>query len=157
MAPKHRLYTPEVAETILERLSDGEGLATICRDVGMPTEGAVRYWASTDYAGFAARYAQARVRGLEKMADDIITLADEAKDVDSASAARVKVDARKWLLSKLLPRQFGDRVDVNVTGALEVRAIPDASLDDRLKTLLTTREPLTIEGKAEPESGGESK
>ncbi|NHN85790.1 hypothetical protein GOB93_14230 [Acetobacter musti] len=136
MAPKHRLYTPEIAEEILERLEDGEGLATICRLEGMPSEGAVRYWAQTDHDGFAARYAQARARGLEKHSDEIIAIADTARDTDSASAARVRIDARKWILSKLMPKQYGDRVALDHSGEIAMAEIPDDKLDSRVKALI---------------------
>ncbi|WP_408871303.1 hypothetical protein [Gluconobacter oxydans] len=71
MAPRHRLYTPEIAEEILERLSDGESLASICEREGMPSRGAVNHWVITDHDGFASRYACAREAGLMVMADDI--------------------------------------------------------------------------------------
>ncbi|WEQ51199.1 hypothetical protein LV478_11725 [Komagataeibacter oboediens] len=136
MAPKHRLYTPEIAEEILERLEEGESLSGICSLDGMPTEGAVRYWAQTDHDGFAARYARARERGLEKHADEIIKIADTARDSDSASAARVRVDARKWILSKLLPKQYGDKLNLEHSGEVALNQVPDDQLDARLKALM---------------------
>ncbi|MCE2574830.1 terminase small subunit [Komagataeibacter sp. FNDCR2] len=136
MAPKHRLYTPEIAEEILERLEDGEGLSAICALEGMPSQGAVRHWVQTDHDGFAARYARARERGLEKHADEIIEIADTARDSDSASAARVRVDARKWILSKLLPKQYGDKINLEHSGEVAMTDVPDDQLDKRLKALM---------------------
>jgi len=136
VAPRHRLYTPEIAHEILERLEEGESLASICAREGMPTEGGVRYWAQTDHDGFAAKYAQARARGLERHSDEIIAIADTAIDAESASAARVRIDARKWILSKLLPKQYGDRLDLNHSGEVALNQVPDDTLDDRLKALL---------------------
>ena len=54
------LYTPALAETICKRIAEGESLRAICRDSGMPTEGAVRAWARDNRDGFGARYRLAR-------------------------------------------------------------------------------------------------
>ncbi len=51
------------------------------------------FWAST-----RAREAQA-----ELYADDIIEIADSA-DEDKINSARLKIDARKWVVTRLLPR-----------------------------------------------------
>lgn len=146
---KHRLYTPEIAETILERLADGEGLIAICRDPGMPTAGAVRYWVQTDHDGFAARYTGARARGYEHMADEIIELSDDSKrdvrtteegrdivDYEVVARSKLRVDSRKWLLSKLLPKTYGDKLDLNHSGEMAMKAVPDDKLESRLVNLL---------------------
>lgn len=149
MAPRHRLYTPEIAETILERLSDGEGLIAICRDDGMPSDGAVRYWVESDHDGFATRYAQARARGVERLADEILELSDDATrdvkttadgretvDYEVVARSKLRVDSRKWLLSKLLPKTYGDKLDLNHSGEMSLKAVPDDKLESRLTDLL---------------------
>jgi hypothetical protein len=146
---KHRLYTPEIAETILERLEDGEGLIAICRDDGMPSDGAVRHWVETDYQGFAARYAQARARGVERLADEILELSDDGSrdvkvlpdgreivDYEVVARSRLRVDSRKWLLSKLLPKQYGDRVDLNHSGEISTREVSEDALNARIAALM---------------------
>lgn len=132
MAPRHRLYSPEIAETILERLADGEGLNAICQDDGLPSASAVRYWAATDHDGFAVRYTSARARGLEHIADEIVSIADTETDPNKA---RVRVDARKWVLSKLNPKVYGDKLDLNHSGEMTVKTMDDAALDARVLAL----------------------
>ena len=72
------------------------------------------------------------------MADEIISIADSVKDAgpaDSAkvNAARLRVDARKWVASKLKPKVYGDRVEAALTGAVTVEhTITD---DERAKAL----------------------
>lgn len=149
MAPRHRLYTPEIAETILERLADGEALKVICRDEGMPTSGAVHYWVVTDHDGFADRYARAREAGLAMMADDTLEIADDGSndtyvdsdgnkrtDHDVVARSRLRVDTRKWLLSKLLPKTYGDKLDLNHSGEMNLKSIADDKLESRLADLL---------------------
>ena len=102
------LYTPVLAETICTRIAEGESLRAICRGAGMPTEGAVRTWARDNRDGFGARYLLARELQLDHWADLIIDIADEP-DRDPRDR-QVRIDTRKWIMSKLAPRRYGDRL-----------------------------------------------
>ena len=108
-------YTPEVGARILASIAEGISLRTTCSAPGMPDESTVRAWATKD-AAFFAEYERARLVGCHGLADDILRIGDAASDRDSAAAARVQCDNRKWLLSKLLPRTYGDRLTVENTG-----------------------------------------
>ncbi|MBM7406915.1 MULTISPECIES: hypothetical protein [Sphingomonas] len=92
---------------ICERLIEGESLRAICRDASMPSKSTVARWLAADEA-FQELYARARELQAEALADEILEIADKAHDRDSAAAARVKVDVRKWLASKLAPKKYGD-------------------------------------------------
>lgn len=124
-------YTDEIADQICARLATGESLAGICRDEGMPPESTVRTWVIDDPSGFAAKYARARDIGLDCVADEIIRIADtpiegvvvkESEDgvettrKDMLEHRRLQVEARKWYLSKLAPKRYGDRQQVDVGG-----------------------------------------
>jgi hypothetical protein len=56
------------------------------------------------------------------MADEIIEISDSPcmfdgrPDAALVQRARLMVDSRKWLLSKVLPKRFGDKVTTEVTG-----------------------------------------
>ena len=102
------IYTRELADTICRRMAEGESLRAICRDAGMPSEGAVRAWAREDRDGFSARYRQARDMLLEYWSDQIVDLADQG-DLDPRDR-QVRIDVRKWLMSKLAPKRYGDRL-----------------------------------------------
>lgn len=96
-------------------------------------------WLRED-ATFAENYSRAREAGADTLADDCIAIADEVKDAgqfDSArvNAARLRVDARKWVASKLKPRVYADRVETVTSGSLTVQhTISD---DDRVRALAT--------------------
>lgn len=122
-------YTVELAETICAELVKGRTLRAVCRDEGMPPEGTVRLWALDDRDGFAARYAKAREIGYLTMADELLEIADDDRgdlaevgedgrrrmDTEFVGRSRLKLDTRKWLLSKALPKLYGDKLAV--TGA----------------------------------------
>lgn len=100
-------YTPALAAEICRRLSDGEPLRQICRDPGMPPESSVRTWAR-DKPEFAAQYHEARRLQIEAWADEIVEISNR-DDLDPQDK-RVRVDTMKWLMSKLVPRRYGDRL-----------------------------------------------
>ena len=100
-------YTPEFAEEICRRMAEGASLREICRDKGMP-ESTVRQWVRDDRDGFAAQYQAARALQVEAWSDQILELANR-DDLDPQDK-RVRVDALKWLMSKLAPRRYGDRL-----------------------------------------------
>jgi hypothetical protein len=111
------LRTEEIEEAILDRLRDGETLREICKSAGMPRESAVRAWASED-TPFAEKYRRARELGYQKMADDLLEIAD-AKTGDP-HRDRLRVETRKWILAKCLPRIYGDRLEVEQKGGIMI-------------------------------------
>jgi hypothetical protein len=127
-------YTPEIANEICERLAQGESLRAICEDPNLPTEGAVRKWAREEPEGFGTHYAQARLHGYEVLADEILHIADtpqtgqkvtskewgeEIAEADMIEHRRLQVDTRKWMLSKMLPKIYGDKQHVEHSGAID--------------------------------------
>ena len=109
------LYTAEIADEICERLAAGEGLNAICKDQHMPTEKAVRLWVDEDRDGFSPRYVRAREMQAEHWASEIVQIADSVRQgatSEEVNAARLAVDARKWIASKILPKRYGDRMTV---------------------------------------------
>jgi hypothetical protein len=58
-------------------------------------------------------YTRAKEQQQQRWAEEIIEISDD--DTLDPNARRVRVDSRKWLLSKLLPKQYGDRVEINAT------------------------------------------
>ena len=103
-------YTSEIYEAILARMSEGESLRAICRDPGMPSEGTVRGWAVRDVDGFDQRYRAARQMLLEYWADQILDIADDEETYPRSRQIRTGV--RQWLMSKLAPRRYGDKVQI---------------------------------------------
>jgi len=100
-------YTSELAADVCLRVSGGDSLRKVCRDTGMP-EATVRQWVRDDREGFAAQYQQARAMQVEAWADEIVETACR-DDLDPADK-RVRCDAYKWIVSKLAPKKYGDRL-----------------------------------------------
>lgn len=120
-------YNEEIAKTICERLSDGESLRAICLADDMPNKGTVFVWLSK-HKEFADQYAKAREVQAERMAEEILEIADDGRNDtyetengvgtnhDVIARSRLRVDARKWLASKMFPKKYGDKVQQEVSG-----------------------------------------
>jgi hypothetical protein len=102
------LYTRQLADEICRRISEGESLRSICRDPGFPSEGSVRAWLREDRDGFAVRFRIARDLQLDCWSDQIVDLADR-DDLDPRDR-QVRIDVRKWLMAKLAPKRYGERL-----------------------------------------------
>jgi len=100
-------FTQPLADRICERLAAGETLRAICRDDDMPSPQAVLRWIPKN-EGFSEQYARAREAGYALMADQLTEIADNDGD---PARDRLRVDTRKWLLSKALPKIYGDKVE----------------------------------------------
>lgn len=100
-------YTKEIATQICSRIAEGESVRTICKDNKMPAASTVFYWLlDKDKKTFLEQYETARNIQAENMFEELIEIADIDEDVQKA---RLKTDIRKWYLSKVLPKKFGDR------------------------------------------------
>lgn len=136
----------DTRQSILESLSIGKSLRSICEVDGMPSESLVRKWVIQDEA-FGAQYARAREAGMEALADEILDIADSQEgDVitkldgtktpnhDNINRAKLRVDTRKWIMSKIAPKKYGDKLDLNHSGS--VTQLSDEAIDARLAYLL---------------------
>lgn len=137
-------YTKALADEICERLAAGESLRSICRDDHMPSDFAVRNWVIQDIEGFASHYTRARDAGLDVLADEVLEIADSApstldngaKDSGDIAHKRIRFDARRWYLSKLAPKRYGDRQAVELSGSIEIKDMSDEDMRAELAALV---------------------
>jgi transposase len=101
-------------------MTEGLSLSAICRELGI-SKATVVNWANYDTDGFAERYARAREALIDGHDDEILQIADTPEL--SPDEKRVRIDARKWLLSKLRAKKFGDKLDATIDGKLTVNIV----------------------------------
>lgn len=135
------LYTEAIANEICERLAAGETLRTICKSEHMPHESTVRWWVVSDKEGFSTHYTRARDLGLDAIAEELFDIADDGTNdwmtVGRAGAeiqvenrevtnrSKLRCETRKWYLSKLAPKRYGEKVEHNFGNPLQVKTIRD--------------------------------
>lgn len=124
-------YSQELADRICEQLSEGVSLRRVCLDEDLPSARTVFRWFRENEA-FCQQYARAKQESADAMAEDILDIADAGdndlmwikrggEDVqvpnnEVLQRSRLRVDTRKWLMAKMKPKKYGEKVDVTSDG-----------------------------------------
>lgn len=152
-------YTPELADDICARLAEGESLRSVCRDESMPDKSTVFRWLRL-YQDFCDQYARAKEESADAMAEEVLDIADDGtndwmekhgKDGESLGyqlngehiqRSKLRVDTRKFLMAKMKPKKYGERLGINLGGQKDNPIVTvDASKisTDALKELISAR------------------
>ena len=117
------------AAAVCELLASGLSLRAACRKLDGPDPSTMLRWLEESDV-LAQQYAQARARGYQLLADEIIEISDDSSgdviysdsgpklDAEFVARSRLKVESRKWMLSKMLPKLYGDKLDLNHAGTV---------------------------------------
>ncbi|WP_185269591.1 terminase small subunit protein [Chryseobacterium bernardetii] len=130
----------EVFSKIITEIADvGTPLRTILKRKGMPSSSTFFIWLNEDDS-LSKRYAQAKEIQVEALADEILEIADDGsndymtiikgdmeynvENKEVTNRSRLRVDTRKWLLSKIIPKKYGDKIDITSDGEKVTGSIP---------------------------------
>lgn len=133
--------TPEILNQICEQIANSsKGLREIAASVGI-TRPTLLDWLKND-KDFSAQYAHAKALQADFLAEEMLTIADDGtNDTISTEAgefpnhewiarAKLRIDARKFLMGKLAPKKYGDKIDITTDGkAINAPIIKLANLD----------------------------
>ena len=121
-------YTPKVAKLICMGLAEGLSLRKVCKEDDMPDKATVFRWLR-EHENFRDQYTRAKEEGMEAWAEEIIDIADDgtndymadnydkgktpgyALNGENIQRSKLRVDTRKWVMSKLKPKKYGDKID----------------------------------------------
>lgn len=144
-----------ITAMVCAQIAQGKSLRSILdADDKLPTVRSFLDWMGAD-GELAIQYAHARQTQYELLADEIVSIADENYTTDehgvrerlSSEAIqrnRLRVDTRKWMLAKMLPKVYGDKLQTEHTGkdggpiqlqAVDLRNLSDSELDDMQRLL----------------------
>jgi hypothetical protein len=114
------LYSEELASEVLQKIALGASLRQIAAIDGMPGIDTIFKWIYTR-KDFAERYAHAKTECAELLADEIVGIADDGGgdykvdkdgkpyfDGENVQRSKLRVEARKWVASKLKPKIYGE-------------------------------------------------
>lgn len=121
-------YTQEQADEICTWIARGKSLSSYCKEHDISGMEQVYRWLRTR-SDFRERYAQAHEDRADTMADEMLEMADQrGLSLEDTQMAKLSVETRKWIASKLRPSKYGERQDVSVHGAVSIRlGIPQAA------------------------------
>ena len=103
---------------VLNGMRSGLSAFKACKAAGVP-QSTFSGWIDDD-ANLAEHYARAREDLIEMIATEIIEISDQdvgvsdgKKDWAAVQKHKLQVDSRKWLLSKLAPKKYGDKLELS--------------------------------------------
>lgn len=127
-------FNQEIADKVCERvMTSTDSLRTICSAEGMPDTATIMRWIAR-HESFCEQYARAKEIQCFGLADDIRDIAADGRNDwmeiqdrdgncvgwrengEAIGRSRLRVDTDKWLLSKLMPKKYGDKIQQEVTG-----------------------------------------
>lgn len=131
------LYSDDLATALCDMLASGDfSLRSACKVLGV-SPATVFTWRDGRNgapADFGERYARARAMGYELMGEDVLEISDttqegeevtlkpdgmEVKRGDMLGHRKLRTDSRKWYLSKVLPKVYGDKLGLEHSGSVE--------------------------------------
>lgn len=151
-------YTIELAEEICRAIAEcTDGLQAICdRNPHFPTPQAIRGWKRKN-SEFNAMYVQAKQDQVDILVEEILQISDdkshdkiikinadgeeyEVCNTEYVNRSRLRVDTRKWMAAKLVPKIYGDRIQQEISGQdgkpIQVEEVNKENVQDCLKRIV---------------------
>lgn len=113
---------------VCSEIEKGRALRNVLKDDGMPSTSTFYEWLDNDDVK-SKQYARATSVRADIIFDDILSIADEntndtyindngieVVNNDVIQRSRLRIDSRKWVLSKLNPKKYGDKTDITSGG-----------------------------------------
>lgn len=112
-------------EEVLDLLKEGESLRKSAEAAGLAASTVLRRVKLDPI--YAEHYARAREIGYSLLAEELLAISDEREvevrydgedvklDLSNTAVARnrLRIDTRKWVLSKMLPKIYGDKLELS--------------------------------------------
>jgi len=110
-------YTKELGIDICKLVASGKSLKRIGERDDMPCRSTLHSWLlDDDKKEFLDKYKEACDVRVENMFDELEEIADTSDEDESSNRSRLRIDTRKWYLSKIMPKKYGDKIDVTSDG-----------------------------------------
>lgn len=123
----------EICDKILDFVAQGNSVRSAFDKLkGLPARKTFYEWLKKDET-LSNRYARATEIRSEKIFEEILTIADNQEDDiiqnedgieitnhNVIQRARLRIDARKWVLAKMIPTKYGDKIDLNHSGGIDI-------------------------------------
>lgn len=113
----------EKADIILERIKNGMSLRKATEGNKPCADSTFLDWCNSN-PELAEQYTRARAERADRIFEDLTEIAysepniDEHGKVDSGwvQLQRLKIDTHKWMLGKMSPKKYGDKIDLTSDG-----------------------------------------
>lgn len=118
-------FSEEIVSIIFDRVSSGESINKICSTPDMPSRKTFFEWVAKD-EDVRRRYDLAIIARTDFYAEEIIEIADDSSNdlyvdedgnertnAEVVARSKLRMDARKWFVSKMNPKKYGDKLELS--------------------------------------------
>lgn len=125
-------YSDELGVRLCELIAGGASLRSVCMHNGMPRAPSIILDWRADHPTFDKHYTRAVQDRHEYWASEVLDIADTPEigqkitdsnqfgrtvvEGDMLEHRKLRIDSRRWLLSKLEPKKYGDRTQLEHSG-----------------------------------------
>ena len=143
-------YTKELADEICALLATGMSARSVLREEHMPSMNTFWRWIRENDE-FREQYARAKDEASEAIAEDMFDIADDGTndwmdvkfgketrrvvDNEALGRSKLRVDTRKWYLSKIKPKKYGEhlKIDQETEITHKFEDLSDDELDEAIE------------------------
>lgn len=119
------MIIPQDFDIILKKISNKGNLRAILNAQGIAV---IDFFKHLDkYPEDKIKFETARQIAMEQCVDSMLGLINSARDKFDLDKAALSISTTKWLAEKLIPKTYGQRVDVNVNKTIDIRGILEAA------------------------------
>lgn len=122
-------YSDKLADRICQKIAEGYSVRSICKEKDMVSMQTLFRWLRENDK-FREQYVRACEERSYAQAEEIIDIADNATNdymeklegdgyifnSENVQRSRLRIDTRKWLMSKMNPKVYGDKLDMTTNG-----------------------------------------
>ena len=108
--------TDELADRLCEEIAIGRSVNKICKEEDWAPDQSTFYRWCYRHPEFREKYARAKNVAQEIAAETIWEIAADATN-ETVNVARLQVDTAKWIASKLLPKRYGEKSQLDHTSS----------------------------------------
>lgn len=123
------IFNQTLADKICHELALGKSMRTVCAPDDMPAMSTVFSWFRTNKE-FLEQYTRAKEESTDALAEEVLDIADDGTNDfmavkgiakpkynrEAVERSKLRVDTRKWLMSKMKPKKYADKMDVTSGG-----------------------------------------
>jgi len=100
-----------VLEDVLDKIADGGTIREACKSAGLSLSGFMKI---VNSGRMVEQYARAMELRAASLFDDMLAISDS--DAVDVQRDKLRVDTRKWALSKMMPKKYGDKLETTIEG-----------------------------------------
>ena len=138
----YKEYLP-IIEKVCKILSEGNSLVSVFRDNDLGIKKSKFYQLLNEHEDFVDKYARACEDRSDLLFEEILDIADENEadayidngeakiDGNTVQRSRLKIESRKWMLGKMNPKKYGERIQQDVNIHTEQPLYPDPAADEK--------------------------